>query len=291
MSDLFSPTTKQVNPNTPQATAVQGSLGDLIMTMAQGGAAPGVLGQQNPLAQQVGQAFGGMVGINPYGSQPSQGGMTSFGDAGTAGGGAGPLQQQGTGPGPLGNPEVDILNQLRGPLMDMINQGSQGIGGFEQSQKLVGAAQPIFEQNLQGALGQLSNAAPGRFSTAFAGQGGGLAQRALQDFNLFQQQATQQGLGLDLQARGLSQQGVLGAGNLLGSLSAQAGQNPFARLLGAGQFGLQQQAAAQNPVLQLLLGGQQMFRPAPLDTAVGQSPVSQIAGLGAAAAAAFGGGG
>jgi hypothetical protein len=175
--------------------------------------------------------------------------------------------------------------------MQMINQGVEGIGGFEQSQKLVGAAQPIFQQNLQGALGQLSNAAPGRFSTAFAGQGGGLAQRALQDFNLFQQQATQQGLGLDLQARGLAQQGVLGAGNLLGSLSAQAGQNPFQRLMAAGQFGLQQQAAAQNPVLQLLLGGQQMFRPAPMDTAVGESPLSQGAGLVAAGLSPFNFGG
>lgn len=186
------------------------------------------------------------------------------------------------------SPEQSVFNNLQNPLMALVSQGMQGIGGFEQSQALVGAAQPIFAQNLQAALGSASNAAPGRFSTAHAAQGIGLGQKALQDFNLFQQQALQQGLGLDLQARQMAQSGILGAGGLLGQLGASAGQAPFNRMLQAGEFGI----ASMNPTLQLLLGGLNFARPSPLETIVGPSKFQQVAGgvgaLGSLGLGAFG---
>jgi hypothetical protein len=201
-----------------------------------------------------------------------------------------PLQQQA-----VGNlstflnmpaPEMRVLNQVERPLLGLLQgQAPQNpfgpISGFEQSQALVGAAQPIFQQNLQTALGQLSSSAPNRFSTTFQAQGQGLAQRALQDFNVFAQQAMQQGLGLDLQSRQqaldfllggqqLAQQGQLGAAQLLGQLAGQAGSAPFGRALAAGQLGQQITQGLVNPQLQLMLGGLQFGQPIPLTPIVQQ---------------------
>lgn len=216
---------------------------------------------------------------NPAGLSGGQTAASNFLQDLFSGGGqnpfqAGPLQQQSTNnlqqflsqPAP----EVQTFNQLQAPLQQMVGQAGTPFGGFQQSQQLVQAAQQPFQQNLAAAQGSLASAAPGRFSTALAQQGTDLTSRALQDFNLFQQQATQQGLGLDLQAGAQQQQGALGAAGLLGQLAGQAGAAPFQRNLQAQQASL----AALNPTLQLMLGGLGFLQPQPL------TPVVQDAGGG-----------
>ena len=156
------------------------------------------------------------------------------------------------------NPEQQTLDMLQPGLMDIFGGGSaQGIGE---------AGLPVFQRELQNALGGLGSSAPGRFGTAFANQGIGLAQRAAQDFALLQAQARQQ----EMTQR-------LGAGSLLGRLAGQAGMNPFQRLLGAGQLGLAQTQQMIDPQLQLLLGGMNFGRPAPNDTVLGPSMMDNIA--------------
>lgn len=247
MGFLTEPSVQQVDPN-PQS--VQGLQGD-ISSFLQGEL-------QNP-----GQTFGSFT--SPLQRQAT-GGISQF------------LSQP--------SPEMQTLQSAQPALLGMLNQGAQGMGAFDQSQALVGAATPIFDRNLQSSLGALGNQAAGRFSTAFGAQANDLTSRALQDFNLFSQQALQSGLGLDLQSRQIGQQGALGAANLLGSLSAQAGQNPFNRALQAGQLGLGQTQAAINPTLQLLLGGMGFGQPQALDSVVGESPLTQFGNLGIAAATA-----
>src|SRR5690606_1082416 len=148
------------------------------------------------------------------------------------------------------------------------------LGGMGAGQAIVAAALPGFAQNLTQANTELARIAPGRFSSALAQQGTDLNRAALQDFNLFAQQALMQGLGLDsadrgqarnflLGARGLQQgavndarQGMLGAANAqtqaagtLGGLQQNAAQMGFNNQLGAAQFGLQ----SMNPALQLIM--------------------------------------
>ena len=155
------------------------------------------------------------------------------------------------------NPEQQTLDMLSPGLMDIFGGGSAaGIGQ---------AAMPVFERQLQSALGGLGSSAPGRFSTAFANQGIGLAQRSAQDFALLEAQARQQEMG-----------NRLGAAGLLGTLSGQAGMNPFQRMLGAGQLGMEQTNQQINPMLQLLLGGMGFAKPAPMDTVVGPSTMDTI---------------
>lgn len=155
------------------------------------------------------------------------------------------------------NPEQQTFENLQGGLQDIFG----GAGG----ESFGAAAQEISQRNLQDSLGQLSNQAPGRFSSAFAGQGIGLAQRAQQDLNLLQQQFGQQ----DITNR-------LGAGNLLGSLAGQAGGAAFGRTLQAGAFGSDQ----QQQLLQLLLGGLGFAQPEGLDTVVGSSILDKAIGAG-----------
>ena len=165
------------------------------------------------------------------------------------------------------NPEQQTFENLEGGLLDIFGGGSGESFGE--------AAQGISQRNLQQSLGQLSSSAPGRFSSAFAGQGIGLAQRAQQDLNLLMQQFNQQ----DIQNR-------LGAGGLLGSLAGQAGEGAFGRTLQAGEFGLGQ----QQQLLQLLLGGLGFAQPQGLDAIVGSSPLDKIIGgaIGAGSLGLFG---
>ena len=162
-------------------------------------------------------------------------------------------------------PEQQTFQNLEQGLLSIFGGG--GAGSFGD------AASEVSQRNLQASLGQLSNVAPGRFSSAFAGQGIGLAQRAQQDLNLLQQQFGQQ----DIANR-------LGAGSLLGTLSGQAGNADFNRILQAGEFGQGQ----QQQLLELLLGGLGFARPQPLDTIVGDSPLSQIGDIGVSAITAKG---
>lgn len=174
----------------------------------------------------------------------------------------------------------------------------QNMLGQNPGQGVVDALQAPFERNLQFALGNLRNTAPSVFNSAQALQGTDLSRQALDDFNLLGAQALQQ--GVNQQVQGLGTLGQLGAGASqagLGGLGAltqaagQAGQNPFSRLLGAGQLGLQQAGlgeqsrqfnqqfdlAAQNqqfqqtvqPTLQLLLAAMGLAEPTALQTVVG----------------------
>jgi hypothetical protein len=194
------------------------------------------------------------------------------------GGFASPLQQ-----GAVGNiqsflnqpaPETRALGQAMPAIQGLLGgQGAQNpFGGFSAGQQTVNAAQPVFQQNLQTALTGVANRAPSVRNSAFGDQSSGLAQRALSDFNLFQQQALQQGQQLDanfaLGSAGLAQQGQLGGLSALGSLSQAAGQNPFQRMLGAGQLGGQFTQGMMNPLLQLMMGGMQFGQQNPLELAI-----------------------
>ena len=147
------------------------------------------------------------------------------------------------------NPFLNFLSQ---PSPEMttynnLNSGLMNIFGLDTAEATGAAAMPLFQQGLQFAQGQLANSGRGRFSTTFENQGIGLSQRALQDFNLLQQQAFTQNIG-----------NRLGAAQALGTLSGAAG------------------SSMRDPILSLLLGGMQFARPAPNDTIVGKSPLDTI---------------
>jgi hypothetical protein len=127
--------------------------------------------------------------------------------------------------------------------LDMSIPALQGILNSKPGAGIMDALQPHFQQNLA-----LANQEGGRFGSANAI----LRSQALNDYNLLGAQAAQQG-----------QQTQLQAANALQLLSGQAGQNPFARLLGASGVGQQdaQQADVETQrrlqLLGFLMGGAQ----------------------------------
>lgn len=93
---------------------------------------------------------------------------------------------------------------------------------------------------------QSNSNAPNRFSSGLDTQNTLLKQRSLNDFNSLAANLLEQG-----------QQRQLQAAQTLGGLASSAGQNPFSRLLGAGQLGTQQtgqQQSGQLDALRMLLG-------------------------------------
>lgn len=165
------------------------------------------------------------------------------------------------------SPEQQVLEQTQPALMDLIGGGGMGAG-----QQVIEAAQPVFQQNLQEAGSQFLAQTPSTFNTAAGAGLGGLQQQALQDFNLFQQQALQQG-----------QQTALRAGQLLGQLGQGAGQAQTQRFV--------------NPTLQLLLGASRLAQPIPPEVVASPGIGSQLlsaaatVGGGLAGSGAFSGGG
>ena len=163
-----------------------------------------------------------------------------------------PLQRQAT------NQLGQFMNQ-QAPEMQAYNLATQGLSpiitGQGQFGDIATAMDPIFQRNLQFAEAQHAAAAPGRLGSAFMQEGTNLRGQALQDYNLFIQQARQQDVANRMQAA-----------MAMGTLAAGAGQNPFARALGAGQLGLgisqfesmpelvrlQQQQAMQQQLLGML---------------------------------------
>lgn len=247
------PTTTTVDPTPAAIQPLQGQAADFLQGLFQQPGQSPFAALTSPLQTQAGGAISSLLG------QPA--------------------------------PEVTALNAVSPGLTQLASGGlqnpflPQGPEGFQQGQQLVAAAQPVFQQNLNEALTTLTQRAPSLRNTAFGGQAGGLAQQALQDFNLFQQQALQQGQALDLQAQGQALNFMLGgagqqigAAQALGGLAGQAGQAPFQRALGAGQFGAGLTQQAINPTLQLLLGGLQFGQPMAQETIVGPSPLSQTFG-------------
>lgn len=149
---------------------------------------------------------------------------------------------------PLPGQAAGLSTAATAGLQNFLATGGMGGPGVSAGQSVINAAQPIFMQNMQRALGQLQSSAPGRYGTAFTGQGIGLQQRALQDFNLFQQQALQQGMQTDLQA-------LLGAGaqsnNLLSLLMGT--QQPIETIVGPSKF--QQLTGGIEAIGNLIMAG------------------------------------
>ncbi len=194
---------------------------------------PAAQGSRDQLSDFFGNIFGNQGGS----------GLGNIGEQfGGFGGAFNPLQQQAV--GQLGqflnqqSPELQVFNQAQGDLGNILS----GTGSAD----IAGAISPVFQQNLQSGLAGLQAQAPGRFNSAFLQQGTDLAQRSTNDFNLLAAQLQQQTLSNQLQGF-----------NTLGVLGQAAGQNPFSRLLQAGQLGQQQSQFAgsqQNQMQQFILG-------------------------------------
>lgn len=165
------------------------------------------------------------------------------------------------------SPEARALDESRGALTGIMNQNS--------GQGILEALQPFMDQGVANA-----NQQGGRFGSANML----LRNQNLQSTNLLAQQALQQG-----------QQNQIGAANIFGMLSGQAGQADFGRLLQ--QFGIGTQEAQQADVatqrrLGIGTGLTGMANQAAFNIPFTQSPsvVEQIAGLGGAVVGAMGGG-
>lgn len=165
---------------------------------------------------------------------------------------------------PQGNPFAQMAaqqpeQQVLQSQFDALSGLSQG-GGLGAAQQVIGAAQPVFNHNLQQAGAEFMSQAPSTFNTSAGAGLGNLQARALQDFNLFAGQALQQG-----------QQTGIDAAQTLGGLGQAAG-------------GAQQRFI--NPTLQLMLGGMGMAQPMPADVASQPGLFGQLLG----AAGSIGGG-
>lgn len=152
--------------------------------------------------------------------------------------------------GGLGSPTTPLQRQSTDAIGAFLRQPSpeeralqtsmpmlQNILDSRPGQGIMDALQPQFQRNLASA-----NQQGGRFGSANAIMRG----RALEDFNLLGANAAQQG-----------QQTQLQAAQMLSMLANNAGQNPFARLMGA--YGVGQQGAQQDDLetqrrIQLLAG-------------------------------------
>jgi hypothetical protein len=191
----------------------------------------------------------------PADLQPFRGDMTGllsslFGNGGS--GGAGLSQMFGQ----LGSPATPLQRQSTGAASAYLNQPApeqqaldmskpmlQNIMNSAPGQGIMDALQPQFQQHLAQADQQ-----GGRFGSANAY----MRSQSLNDYNLLGAQAAQQG-----------QQTQLQAANALQMLSNQAGQNPFSRIMQAGQLGSADanQADQQNQrtiqLLTFLMGGGQ----------------------------------
>ena len=146
---------------------------------------------------------------------------------------------------PLGNaPFGGLQNFGQQALGSVFGQSGQGGSlspllqgaGLGAANQVIGAAQPIFNQQNQQGLAQLGAAAPSATGSAFGLQGIDFLTRRNAAFDQFAASALQQG-----------QQTALQAGGLFSQLAQSAGE--------------QQGQNIVNPILQLLLGGQQFAQP------------------------------
>ena len=245
------------------------------------GGAAGNPGQFSGANQPPGGAIGATLSFNPE--------LDAFNASKNA---------LGLGWGSQGNTAFDLGQSLLGNTQGLMDQSRQ-VGGqsfvtpeLQQSltgqmnqnpgQNVMAALQPVWEQNLRGAMGQLNASAPSTYNSAQQLEGTNLARSALNDFNLLSSQAMQQGVGQQqnaasilgqllgqnkqLNLQGVGQAGQLGQGaaqtlgglgqgagaldlqalqNLQGSAS-QAGQGQFGRMMQAGQLGQGQQGQGEQ---------------------------------------------
>ena len=288
-----SPQITTINPNTPAAQGTQNAAGDFFSQLFKGGVGGnpfGGLGGQG-LSGQAGNAMSSFLGQQNPQLQTFNQGIMNFAQGGSPGG-------IGVGAGALGLPgNVNVF----GNAMDA-------------GQQQIAALAPLRQMQQQSALGQLSNAAGNRFSTAFNQQGIDLmsqfgAQNAAQDAGILNA-----GQGMNLQQAQGNQANQLGAAGLLNNffqgnagLQMQQRQNQFGNMLGAsqnmfnqnqgqfqnmfnaGNFGLQQNMAGIAPFLQMLGMGAQWSQPAPMETLVQQQQGGGLGGfLGTLAGGALG---
>lgn len=146
----------------------------------------------------------------------------------------------------------------RAPLQGAPTQAMQNpyadLGFMNQAQGILGAYQPIWEHNLQAQHANLANSAASPYSTAYAQQGAGLDQNALNDYNMFAQQTMMQGLQNQSANQQANQNFMLGAGQQQGQNIAQNNQAQL------GQGGLMGQLAGQESQAQLgTMGGMSQF--------------------------------
>jgi hypothetical protein len=153
----------------------------------------------------------GQPQMSPYANNLLQSVFAGFGPGASgqqrSGGFAGLMQGLGKNPlaTPPGSPGMSTNAQgLLGQLSQIEGLPQwQNFGG----QQVLDAAQPIFQRNLQTALGLQREQGP-RFSSGQDLLGMQTSQRALQDFNLFSQDVLQRGQQTQLQALA-AQQGAL----------------------------------------------------------------------------------
>jgi hypothetical protein len=242
---------------------------------------------QNPAAQQAQAWMMANAGNNP--------------EAGAYGAAAPFLQSMGQ------RPDMAFSNEFR-----ELQNPYGDVGAMNPVFGALAAASPIFDRNMQSTLAKVNAAAPGRFSSALAQEGRDVGTQAMQDFNLFAQQALSQGIGQQIQqqqanqnfmlgARGLQQGAVdntnranlsgrdlaqqndnnrANAFSILGQLASNAGNGAFNRQLQSGTFGLQSQQAMMNPIMQMLAGIMGWAQPQPGTPIVGQSPLQTAMGIG-----------
>jgi hypothetical protein len=111
---------------------------------------------------------------------------------------------------------------------------------------VLSAAQPIFEQNLDRSLATIKSGRP--FSSATGVLQGDFAQKAMQDFNLFSQQAIESDVNRQLQAAmGILQGGTNFAGVQNQQQGLQAGLFQLLAGLGGQGAGFGQQTFVQSP--------------------------------------------
>lgn len=148
---------------------------------------------------------------------------------------------------PFGNLTSPLQQQTGGAISQYLNQMSPEMRGqgVNPGQQVIDAARPQFDRNLMQANTQLANSIPGRFSSAFAGQSNDLNAKALQDFNMFQAQALQQGQQMQQQQRDGFQNFLLGAQG-----AGQAQTNNLFSLLG------QSLGWSQPSDMNVVMGGQ-----------------------------------
>lgn len=194
-------------PLDPNKFTLVGEAGPELITPAAGGQQQVVPNMQTMQASSANQ-------LQPLPQLPQLGGFQTSALQGAGTGATARLLDQ--------NPEMQTFDIAKGILGGQQNPG-QGV---------VNALQPVFNQNLQSSLGQLRNFAPSVFNSQTGLEGGNVAQRAMNDFNLLAAQALQQGVGQQQQGLGI-----------LGQLAGQAGNGAFNRALGAGSLGLQESQA------------------------------------------------
>jgi hypothetical protein len=277
MGDFAKPRIDTFDPTPQAARDVQSTL---IPFMQQFGGNPASYMQlfQNPAIQQAGQQMAGLMNNNPE--------HLAF--------------QQAIG---IGSPQTfaNGFNELQNQFGDL--------GAVNRAEQTLQAGLPMFDRNLQAGMRGVNTSAPNRFSSRLAEEGRDVTTQALQDYNLFANNALMQGQQLQSQERNNALNFQLGARNLqqgavnqtnqanlqgrqnqiqgagvLGQLAANAGNNPFQRAMGMGQFGLDATSSVINPTMQFLMGMMGFAQPQGQQAIVGQSPLGTV--LGAAGTAA-----